>query len=92
MTAYGLISLELYRGIKFEVSSRKSGRGMKIKTASDQKQADTNSYTSAVNKFHVNTLKQEQKERYYTLTRLSFSCHILTPDRQTIQHWQHQAR
>lgn len=31
MTAYGLISLELYRGIKFELSSRKSNRGMKIK-------------------------------------------------------------
>uniref|UniRef100_A0A665WN17 Gastrin/cholecystokinin type B receptor n=1 Tax=Echeneis naucrates TaxID=173247 RepID=A0A665WN17_ECHNA len=27
MTAYGLISLELYRGIKFELSNRKSSRG-----------------------------------------------------------------
>ena len=31
MTAYGLISLELYRGIRFELSSRKSIRGMKTK-------------------------------------------------------------
>lgn len=28
MTAYGLISIELYRGIKFEMSNRKVGRGM----------------------------------------------------------------
>lgn len=27
MTAYGLISLELYRGIRLELSSRKSSRG-----------------------------------------------------------------
>ena len=27
MTAYGLISLELYRGIKFEMANRKSSRG-----------------------------------------------------------------
>lgn len=27
MTAYGLISLELYRGIRLELSSRKSNRG-----------------------------------------------------------------
>ena len=27
MTAYGLISLELYRGIKFEMTNRKSSRG-----------------------------------------------------------------
>lgn len=31
MTAYGLISVELYRGIRFELSSRKASRGMKMK-------------------------------------------------------------
>ncbi|XP_044039353.1 cholecystokinin receptor type A isoform X2 [Siniperca chuatsi] len=34
MTAYGLISLELYRGIKFEVSSRKSSRDRQASTGS----------------------------------------------------------
>ncbi len=28
ITAYGLTSLELYRGIKFEMANRKSNRGM----------------------------------------------------------------
>lgn len=28
MTAYGLTSLELYRGIKFEMANRKSNKGM----------------------------------------------------------------
>lgn len=32
MTAYGLISLELYRGIRLELSSRKSNRGRKSKS------------------------------------------------------------
>lgn len=32
MTAYGLISLELYRGIRLEISSRKSSRGRKSKS------------------------------------------------------------
>ncbi|AWO97528.1 Cholecystokinin type 1 receptor [Scophthalmus maximus] len=30
MTAYGLISMELYRGIRFELSSRKSSRGVSV--------------------------------------------------------------
>uniref|UniRef100_A0A8C4H833 Gastrin/cholecystokinin type B receptor n=1 Tax=Dicentrarchus labrax TaxID=13489 RepID=A0A8C4H833_DICLA len=34
MTAYGLISLELYRGIKFEVSNRKSSRDRQSSTGS----------------------------------------------------------
>nr|BBA25539.1 cholecystokinin-1 receptor [Pagrus major] len=34
MTAYGLISLELYRGIKFELSSRKSSRDRQSSTGS----------------------------------------------------------
>ncbi|XP_062239690.1 cholecystokinin receptor type A [Platichthys flesus] len=34
MTAYGLISLELYRGIKFELSSRKSSRERQCSTGS----------------------------------------------------------
>uniref|UniRef100_A0A3Q0SU05 Gastrin/cholecystokinin type B receptor n=1 Tax=Amphilophus citrinellus TaxID=61819 RepID=A0A3Q0SU05_AMPCI len=34
MTAYGLISLELYRGIKFEVSNRKCGRDRQSSTSS----------------------------------------------------------
>ncbi|KAM9836408.1 cholecystokinin receptor type A [Aulostomus maculatus] len=34
MTAYGLISLELYRGIKFELSSRKSSRDRQSSTSS----------------------------------------------------------
>ncbi|XP_072233090.1 cholecystokinin receptor type A [Leuresthes tenuis] len=34
MTAYGLISLELYRGIRFELSSRKSIRGRQSSTSS----------------------------------------------------------
>ncbi|XP_038588130.1 cholecystokinin receptor type A [Micropterus salmoides] len=34
MTAYGLISLELYRGIKCEVSSRKSSRDRQLSTGS----------------------------------------------------------
>ncbi|KAI3375750.1 hypothetical protein L3Q82_004048 [Scortum barcoo] len=34
MTAYGLISLELYRGIKFEMSSRKSSRDRQSSTGS----------------------------------------------------------
>ncbi|XP_076581034.1 cholecystokinin receptor type A [Chaetodon auriga] len=34
MTAYGLISLELYRGIKFELSNRKSGRDRQSSTGS----------------------------------------------------------
>ncbi|KAM7366325.1 hypothetical protein PAMP_015774 [Pampus punctatissimus] len=34
MTAYGLISLELYRGIKFEMSNRKSGRERQTSTSS----------------------------------------------------------
>ncbi|XP_006629714.1 cholecystokinin receptor type A [Lepisosteus oculatus] len=34
MTAYGLISLELYRGIKFEISHRKSNRDRKTSTSS----------------------------------------------------------
>ncbi|XP_037532387.1 cholecystokinin receptor type A [Nematolebias whitei] len=34
MTAYGLISLELYRGIKFELSKRKSSRDRQLSTGS----------------------------------------------------------
>jgi len=29
MTAYGLTSLELYRGVKFEMTNRKSNKGTK---------------------------------------------------------------
>uniref|UniRef100_A0A8D3A1H8 Gastrin/cholecystokinin type B receptor n=1 Tax=Scophthalmus maximus TaxID=52904 RepID=A0A8D3A1H8_SCOMX len=34
MTAYGLISMELYRGIRFELSSRKSSRGEEVRQCS----------------------------------------------------------
>lgn len=33
MTAYGLISVELYRGIRLELSTRKSSRGTKTNLA-----------------------------------------------------------
>ncbi|XP_029024148.1 neuropeptide Y receptor type 2 isoform X2 [Betta splendens] len=71
MTAYGLISLELYRGIKCELNNRKSGRG-----------------TGTIKQTYI-CLFAVLFATYYAAV---FGSPVLSRNRQTVQHGQHQAR
>ncbi|XP_019382201.1 PREDICTED: cholecystokinin receptor type A [Gavialis gangeticus] len=58
MIAYGLISLELYRGIKFDVSQRKSSRERKASTGSNKYEDGDGCYVQKMKKKKKMSLQQ----------------------------------
>uniref|UniRef100_A0A8C3BRB1 Cholecystokinin receptor type A n=1 Tax=Cairina moschata TaxID=8855 RepID=A0A8C3BRB1_CAIMO len=64
MVAYGLISLELYRGIKFDASQRKSSRERKISTSSAKYEDGDGCY-----------LQKSKRKRKVPLQQLSVLSH-----------------
>ncbi|XP_024060057.1 cholecystokinin receptor type A [Terrapene carolina triunguis] len=58
MIAYGLISLELYRGIKFDVSQRKSSRERKASTSSNKYENGDGCYLQKTKKKRKMPLQQ----------------------------------
>ncbi|XP_042325570.1 cholecystokinin receptor type A [Sceloporus undulatus] len=69
MIAYGLISLELYRGIKFDVSQRKSSRERKTSTASSKYEDSDGCYL------------QKSKKKKVPLQQLSANSSITKTER-----------
>lgn len=63
MTAYGLISLELYRGIKFELSNRKSCREGQSSTGSSIKTGDSDGcYLQLTKKKSISSLPSSSSQ------------------------------
>ncbi|ETE62621.1 Cholecystokinin receptor type A, partial [Ophiophagus hannah] len=73
MIAYGLISLELYRGIKFDASNRKSSRERKASESSSGRYEDGDGCYLKKNKKQQQQQQQQQQLPLHQLSSLS-SC------------------
>ncbi|KAF7647864.1 hypothetical protein LDENG_00165540 [Lucifuga dentata] len=75
MTAYGLISLELYRGIRFEMSNRKSSRERNSSTGSIKQGDDDGCYlpSSKISSMKMNTANANSSNNKPTVDRVSCS-------------------